>query len=112
MIRRFVERDKKRPLGKQRMFDIIRAPLLTEKSTRCSENSQYVFEVLLDANKIEIKQAVEKLFSVSVKAVNTVRTKGKVKRFRGRLGYRSDMKKAIVTLQSGQAIDLTSGQVL
>lgn len=96
-------------LGAERMYQVIVAPLVTEKATRLNEFSQVTFRVALDATKPEIRAAVEKLFSVKVEAVNTVVMKGKTKRFRGREGRRSDWKKAIVTLQAGQTIDLTTG---
>ena len=96
-------------LSQQRMYEVIRRPLVTEKSTLASEHNQVVFQVPLDANKLEIKKAVEGLFSVKVKAVNTVRQKGKVKRFRGTIGKRSDFKKAYVTLEEGHSIDVTTG---
>jgi large subunit ribosomal protein L23 len=96
-------------LGAERMYEVIVAPVVTEKATRLNELSQVTFRVALDATKPEIRAAVEKLFSVKVEAVNTVVMKGKTKRFRGREGRRSDWKKAIVTLQAGQTIDLTTG---
>jgi large subunit ribosomal protein L23 len=92
-----------------RHYDVIRNPVVTEKSTLASEHGQVVFDVAMDASKTEIKAAVEALFSVKVKAVNTINQKGKVKRFRGRLGQRSDVKKAIVTLEEGHTIDVTTG---
>jgi large subunit ribosomal protein L23 len=91
------------------MHEIIRSPIITEKGTRMSEHNQVAFRVPVDANKFEIKAAVEGLFKVKVKAVNTLRQKGKVKRFRGRVGQRSDVKKAIVTLAEGHSIDVTTG---
>lgn len=91
------------------MYDIILAPVVTEKSTRVSEHNQVVFKVRPEATKPEIKAAVEGLFNVKVTAVNTLVQKGKTKRFRGRVGYRSDVKKAIVTLAEGQSIDVTTG---
>jgi large subunit ribosomal protein L23 len=91
------------------MYDVILAPVVTEKSNRVSEHNQVVFKVRMDATKPEIKAAVEGLFNVKVKAVNTLVQKGKTKRFRGRVGYRSDAKKAIVTLAEGQSIDVTTG---
>jgi len=94
---------------KAELYDVIRRPVVTEKSTRASEANALVFEVAIDANKPLIKQAVEALFNVKVKAVNTVLTKGKVKRFRGRLGRRNDVKKAYVTLEEGHMIDVTTG---
>ncbi len=96
-------------LTKERMYDIIRGPLITEKSTRGSEHGQVTFKVALEASKPEIKASVETLFGVKVKAVNTIRQKGKVKMFRGRKGRRSDTKKAIITLEEGQMIDITTG---
>ncbi|PWR19075.1 50S ribosomal protein L23 [Zavarzinia compransoris] len=90
-------------------YDVILSPVITEKSTAASEHNQVVFKVPLTATKPEIKAAVEKLFQVKVTAVNTIRTEGKTKRFRGRLGKRSDVKKAVVTLAEGQSIDVTTG---
>ena len=90
-------------------YDIIRNPVVTEKSTNQSEHNQVVFDVAVDASKPEIKAAVEALFSVKVKAVNTLVRKGKVKRFRGELGVRNDVKKAVVTLADGQSIDISTG---
>ena len=92
-----------------RHYDVIVSPVITEKSTMASEQNQVVFNVARDASKPEIKRAVEGLFGVKVTAVNTVLRKGKVKRFRGHLGKQSDVKKAIVTLAEGQAIDVTTG---
>ncbi|MGE4063335.1 MAG: 50S ribosomal protein L23 [Rhodospirillaceae bacterium] len=91
------------------LYDFIRAPLITEKATMASEHNQFVFRVPLDASKPEIKQAIESLFKVQVTAVNTLISKGKLKRFRGRPGRRSDVKKAVVTLAAGQSIDVTTG---
>ena len=93
----------------ERMYEVIRAPMVTEKSTLASEHNQVVFRVPLDATKPEIKASVEGLFKVKVKAVNTLRQKGKTKRFRGRPGRRSDIKKAYVTLEEGHSIDVTTG---
>ncbi|WP_413205152.1 50S ribosomal protein L23 [Rhodospirillum sp. A1_3_36] len=93
----------------ERMYDIVRAPVITEKATLVGEYGQVMFRVPLDASKPEIKAAVEGLFKVEVTAVNTLRQKGKVKRFRGQLGKRSDTKKAIVTLAEGHSIDVTTG---
>ena len=90
-------------------YDIIRRPIITEKATMASENNAVVFEVAIDATKPEIKAAVEGLFNVRVKAVNTVVAKGKVKRFRGKPGKRRDQKKAYVTLAEGNTIDVTTG---
>ncbi|MBU8539746.1 50S ribosomal protein L23 [Falsiroseomonas tokyonensis] len=96
-------------LSAERLYQVILAPVVTEKATRLNESSQVTFKVTLDATKPEIRQAVEKLFSVNVEAVNTLVMKGKAKRFRGRKGQRSDWKKAVVKLQAGQTIDLTTG---
>ncbi len=101
---------KRRPnLSREAMYQIIRNPVITEKATLLSEQGQYVFRVSLDATKPEIKAAVEGLFGVQVLAVNTLVQKGKTKRFKGRPGQRSDMKKAFVKLAAGQQIDFTSG---
>ena len=96
-------------MSKLRAYDVIRNPVITEKSTYASEYNQVVFDVAPEASKPEIKAAVEALFSVKVKAVNTLIRKGKSKRFRGRIGQRKDVKKAIVTLVDGQSIDVSSG---
>jgi large subunit ribosomal protein L23 len=93
----------------ERLYDIILAPVITEKSQRISEQNQVVFRVRTDATKPEIKEAVQTLFGVKVEAVNTLNVKGKVKRFRGTVGRRSDFKKAVVTLGEGQSIDVTTG---
>ncbi|MDA7946335.1 MAG: 50S ribosomal protein L23 [Hyphomicrobiaceae bacterium] len=90
-------------------YDVILSPAITEKSTMVSEHNQVVFNVRRTATKPEIKSAVEQLFNVKVKAVNTLNRKGKIKRFKGILGKRSDVKKAIVTLEDGQSIDVTTG---
>ena len=92
-----------------RHYDVITSPVITEKSTLLSESNQVVFNVPLTATKPEIKAAVEALFDVKVTAVNTLVRKGKVKRFRGRIGHQSDKKKAIVTLAEGQSIDVSTG---
>ena len=96
-------------ISKERMYQTILSPLVTEKATALSESGQVVFRVTLDATKPEIKAAVEVLFNVKVLAVNTLVVKGKAKRFRGRPGQRSDWKKAMVRLAEGQSIDLTTG---
>ena len=92
-----------------RHYDTILAPVITEKATVLSEQNKVVFRVALDATKDEIAAAVEELFKVRVIKVNTLIQKGKTKRFRGRPGRRSDVKKAIVTLEEGQSIDITTG---
>ena len=101
---------KRKPiLSREAMYGIIRNPVVTEKSTAVSEHGQVMFSVAIDATKPEIKQAVEGLFGVNVLAVNTLVQKGKTKRFKGRPGKRSDMKKAFVKLAPGQSIDFTTG---
>ncbi len=92
-----------------RHYDVILAPHITEKATVLSELNKVVFRVAKDATKDEITAAVEELFKVNVLKVNTVITKGKTKRFRGIMGRRDDVKKAIVTLAEGQSIDVTTG---
>lgn len=92
-----------------RHFDTIVSPVITEKSTLASEQNKVVFNVSGDATKPQIKAAVEALFGVKVTAVNTLVRKGKVKRFRGRIGQQSDVKKAVVTLKDGESIDVTTG---
>ncbi|NRG19269.1 50S ribosomal protein L23 [Rhizobiales bacterium] len=92
-----------------RHFDTIVSPVITEKSTLASEQNKVVFNVSGDATKPQIKAAVEALFGVKVTAVNTLVRKGKVKRFRGRIGQQSDVKKAVVTLKDGDSIDVTTG---
>ena len=101
---------KRKPtLSREAMYQVIRSPLITEKATMLSEHGQFVFRVAPDATKPEIKAAVEGLFGVTVLAVNTLVQKGKTKRFKGRPGQRSDMKKAFVKLAAGQSIDFTTG---
>ena len=90
-------------------YDVIRKPIITEKATMASETNAVVFEVAIESSKPQIKVAVEALFGVKVKAVNTSITKGKVKRFRGQLGKRKDVKKAYVTLEEGNTIDVSTG---
>jgi len=96
-------------LSRERMYQIILSPVVTEKATLINERNQVTFKVALDATKPEIKAAVETLFGTKVLAVNTLVMKGKSKRFRGRPGQRSDWKKAMVRLAEGQSIDLTTG---
>jgi large subunit ribosomal protein L23 len=100
---------KKAQISKVRAYDIVRSPVITEKATLASEHNQVTFRVPLDASKGEIAAAVEAVFSVKVKAVNTLRQLGKSKRFKGFVGKRSDYKKAIVSLAEGQSIDVTTG---
>ena len=92
-----------------RHYDAILSPVITEKATMLSEQNKVVFRVAKDATKPQIAEAIENLFKVSVVKVNTLNVKGKTKRFRGREGRRSDVKKAIVTLAEGQSIDITTG---
>jgi large subunit ribosomal protein L23 len=99
----------KTKLSREEMYQIIRSPLITEKATQLSEQGQFVFRVAPKATKPEIKAAIEGLFGVNVIAVNTLVQKGKTKRFKGRPGQRSDLKKAFVRLAAGQSIDFTTG---
>ena len=92
-----------------RDYSVVRRPIITEKATLGSQHNQVTFRVMRDATKPEIKKAIESLFKVKVTAVNTVRVKGKTKKFRGKEGRRADYKKAIVTLAEGQSIDVTTG---
>ena len=93
----------------ERYYDIIVSPVITEKATMASEFNQVIFRVAPNATKPQVKEAVEKLFDVKVKAVNTLIRKGKTKRFRGIAGRQGDFKKAIVTLEEGHSIDVTTG---
>ena len=95
--------------AKPEHYDVIKKPIITEKATMASEANAVVFQVAMDATKPMIKEAVESVFGVKVKAVNTTITKGKTKKFRGRPGVRSDKKKAYVTLEAGNTIDVTTG---
>jgi|TARA_E500000178_G_C16622751_1_gene574107 large subunit ribosomal protein L23 len=96
-------------ISQNKAYQIILNPLVTEKSTQQSEFNKMVFSVPVDANKLEVKSSIEKIFSVKVVSVNTILLKGKVKRFKGVLGRRSNTKKAIVTLAPGNTIDLSVG---
>jgi len=89
-------------------FDIVKMPIITEKATSVTANAQYTFEVALSASKPEIKEAIEHIYKVKVKAVNTLISKGKNKVFRGFQGQRSDTKKAYITLDEGQRIDMST----
>ncbi len=93
----------------ERAYDIILSPVITEKATELSEHNQFAFRVAKTATKPQIKAAVETLFSVKVTGINTITVKGKTKRFRGRLGRRPDVKKAVVRLAEGQSLDYTAG---
>ena len=99
----------KTKLGRERMYEVLRSPVITEKATLGSEHNQVTFQVPVDASKPEIKSAVEGLFEVQVISVNTLIRKGKTKRFRGQPGRQKDTKKAIVRLAEGQSIDVTTG---
>ncbi len=90
-------------------YDVIVAPVITEKATTASEQNKVLFKVALKATKPQIKEAVEKLFDVKVKSVNTLVRKGKTKAFRGTFGSQSDIKRAVVTLEEGHRIDVTTG---
>ena len=96
-------------ISQNKAYQIILNPLVTEKSTQQSEFNKMVFSVPVNATKLEVKSSIEKIFSVKVKSVNTILSKGKVKRFKGVLGRRSNTKKAIVTLAPGNTIDLSVG---
>ncbi len=96
-------------LSREVMYTIIRSPIITEKATMLTDKNQVVFRVSMDSTKPEIKAAVEGLFGVTVLGVNTLIQKGKVKRFKGRPGVRSDVKKAVVQLSPGQSIDFSTG---
>ena len=102
-------RNELKEIDLNKSYKIIRKPIVTEKATKLSEFNKVVFEVASGSNKNEIKGAIEKLFSVKVKAVNIINTKGKVKRFKGVLGKRNDVKKAVITLVEGNTIDISAG---
>jgi large subunit ribosomal protein L23 len=91
------------------LYDVIRSPVITEKATMASEHNQVIFKVADSATKPQIREAVERLFNVKVKAVNTLNRVGKLKRFKGILGRQRAIKKAIVTLEDGHSIDVTTG---
>ena len=90
-------------------YDLIKIPIITEKGTLLSNNSQIVFSIPMNASKTIVKQAVEKLFGVNVKKINIIISKGKTKRFKGKMGKRKNEKKAIISLEEGQKIDITTG---
>ncbi|GAC1341413.1 MAG: 50S ribosomal protein L23 [Acetobacteraceae bacterium] len=104
-----VARKRAATMSREAMFEIVRSPVITEKATMLTERNQVAFRVAIDATKPEIKAAVEGLFGVKVVNVNTLVQKGKTKRFRGRPGVRSDVKKAYVQLGDGQSIDMSTG---
>ena len=91
------------------LYDIIKFPVVTEKSTKISENNQFIFKVAVDSSKEDIKKAIEKVFKVKVKAINTIKVKGKKKVFKGTKGKRSDFKKAVITLVKGETLDYSGG---
>ena len=92
-----------------KFYDLIKKPIITEKGTLLSNNSQVIFSVPMNTNKSIVKQAVEKLFGVNVKKINIIISKGKTKRFKGKKGKRKNEKKAIISLEEGQKIDITTG---
>ncbi len=96
-------------MNPERKYDVILAPWVTEKATEGSEHNQFTFRVARDSTKVEIKKGIEELFGVTVTKVNTINMRGKLKRFRGRLGRRAAYKKAIVTITEGQSLDITTG---
>jgi large subunit ribosomal protein L23 len=96
-------------LTNARLYDVIRRPVVTEKSTAAAEQNKVTFKISPEATKADVKAAVEAIFNVKVKKVNTINIDGKTKRFRGRPGQRSDLRKAVVTLEEGQSIDMASG---
>ena len=94
---------------KSNIYEIIKQPVVTEKTTKISENNQFVFKVQNTSSKLDIKKAVEKIFKVKVKSINTIKIKGKIKVFKGTKGKRNDYKKAIITLKSGETLDYSGG---
>ena len=96
-------------ISKEKAYNTIIKPIVTEKSTLLLENNQVVFLVNINSNKIDIKKSIELIFGVKVSAVNVIKVKGKTKRFKGTLGKRPDYKKAIISLPDGQSIDLSAG---
>ena len=103
-----VARKRAATMSREAMYEVVRSPVVTEKATMLGDKNQVVFRVAIDANKLQIKAAVEGLFGVKVLGVNTLVQKGKTKRFKGRPGVRSDVKKAFVQLAEGQSIDLSA----
>ena len=96
-------------ISKEKAYNVIVKPVVTEKSTTLSENNQIVFLVNINSNKIDIKKSIELIYGVKVSSVNVIRVKGKTKVFKGKVGKRSDYKKAIISLPKGQSIDLSLG---
>ena len=109
----FFRKAKKAPIMNDRaiadLHDVLVRPVVTEKSTMASEQNKVTFMISPTADKLQVKQAIEHLFKVKVAKVNTVNIKGKTKRFRGKMGKRGDIRKAVITLEAGQTIDLASG---
>lgn len=112
MIHRYVERDQKKVWSQETLYQVLRSGVVTEKTTLCQQQKCYVFEVANWANKMNIKQAVEQVFGVKVASVNTLVRKGKGVAFRGTRGQHSSVKRALVSLQNNQSIDLEKGVVL
>lgn len=112
MIERYFKRDRQKVFSEEALMRVIRSPLLTEKSTARKQMNEFVFYVADWADKIVIKKAVEHIFQVHVDFVNTLRIKGKTKRFKGRLGFRQDIKKAYVKLEHGSNLNVEEGGVL
>jgi large subunit ribosomal protein L23 len=106
-MRKFAVLREKKP-SKERMYELIRCPVITEKATLITEYNQVTFNIPIDATKFEVKAAIEHLFSVKVMAINTSTQKGKLKRFKGHIGKRITVKKAIVTLKDGETIDVSA----
>ncbi len=96
-------------IADSRLYSVLERPVVTEKSSALSEHNKVVFRVSATADKVQIKAAVEQIFGVKVVKVNTINIEGKTKRFRGNLGKRSDIRKAVVTLAKGESIDLAAG---
>lgn len=111
MIHRFVVRDKARVLSEETLLRVLVRPIVTEKSTLCKEKGHYVFEVASWATKFDVARAVESIFGVGVRAVNTLNQKGTVRRFRGRVGVTRSLKKAMVSLKKGAVLDLEGSSV-
>ena len=109
MIFKKKDNNKKVEKFSENIYDVIKKPVITEKGTLLSNNSQVVFSVPMHANKNNVKKAVEKLFGVNVKKINIIISKGKTKKFKGKIGKRNDEKKAIISLEKGQKIDITTG---
>jgi large subunit ribosomal protein L23 len=103
------KKKEKAPVSKEVLYGVIKRPVVTEKATAASEHNKVIFRVCPNATKAQVKEAVETLFKVKVTKVNTMNVQGKIKVFRGALGTRKDFKKAVITLEAGQSIDLASG---